>query len=237
MRSAAGAKAKPPPKKIIVKAKPPQPNPRQILGIKVKPPQKDKPEVASPSPDGQPHPPSPTKAEVEVALEPLPLFNRGEAPSARKKRRASKGKRSSSQETTSEGVNSKPERSQNLEDYSEYIREVVRANEGGCEDTPFEKMCQVTTKSFCQGLIDSLYPQKDIEVQVLTHTNNSFKAIIDSNDKELMELGEERDEAVLDAANAMSKVEALTEKIKELEGKLLALRSAGSTPNKRPCDS
>ncbi|CAM6126493.1 unnamed protein product [Calypogeia fissa] len=223
------------------------------------------------------------------------------------------------------------------------------ANEGGCKDTPFEKMCQVTTKSFCQGLIDSLYPQvyshsvellrwsrfmakeigrlhdqednhdlkckglqdtidglykektdedgnkqtlakeillerniaskaatetkrwqeevekekrnslqqagiivsqgdqirhkdnlmaqKDIEVQVLANTNKSFKAIMDSNDKELMELGEERDEAVLDAANATSKVEALTEKIKELEGKLLALRSAGGTPNKRPRDS
>ncbi|CAM6082071.1 unnamed protein product [Calypogeia fissa] len=52
-----------------------------------------------------------------------------------------------------------------------------------------------------------------------------------------MELGEERDEAVLDAANAMSKVEALTEKIKELEGKLLTLRAAGSTPNKRPRNS
>ncbi|CAM6082516.1 unnamed protein product [Calypogeia fissa] len=52
-----------------------------------------------------------------------------------------------------------------------------------------------------------------------------------------MELGEERDEAVLDTANATSKVEAFTEKIKELEGKLLALQSVGSTPNKRPCDS
>ncbi|CAM6082545.1 unnamed protein product [Calypogeia fissa] len=39
MRGAAGAKAKPPPKKIIVKAKSPQKgNPRQVLGIKVKPP-------------------------------------------------------------------------------------------------------------------------------------------------------------------------------------------------------
>ncbi|CAM6082515.1 unnamed protein product [Calypogeia fissa] len=38
MRGVARAKAKPPPKKIIDKAKPPQPNPRQILGIKVKPP-------------------------------------------------------------------------------------------------------------------------------------------------------------------------------------------------------
>ncbi|CAM6090003.1 unnamed protein product [Calypogeia fissa] len=346
MRGAAGAKAKPPPKKIIVKAKPPQPNPRQILGIKVKPPQKDKPEVVAPIPDGQPQPLSPTKAEIEVALEPLPLFNRGEAPLARKKQRAGRGKRSSSQETASGGVNSKPERSQNPEDYPEYIREVIRANEGGCEDTPFEKMCLVTTKSFCQGLIDSLYPQvhrhsakllrwsrfmakeigrlhdqednhdlkckslqetidrlskelegnkqsllkdvllerniaskavaetkrwqeevekekrnslqkaglilaqgdqirhkdtllaqKDIEIQVLTHTNNSFKAINDSNEKDLMELGEERDETVLDAANAMSKVEALTEKINELEGKLLTLRSVGSTPNKRPRDS
>ncbi|CAM6086507.1 unnamed protein product [Calypogeia fissa] len=109
MWGAAGAKAKPPPKKIIVKAKPPQPNPRQILGIK-----------------------------------------------------------------------------------------------------------------------------KDIEIQVLTNTNNNFKAIIDSNDKELLELGKERDEAVLDAANATSKVEALTEKIQELEGKLSALRSVGSAPNKRP---
>ncbi|CAM6127453.1 unnamed protein product [Calypogeia fissa] len=79
--------------------------------------------------------------------------------------------------------------------------------------------------------------KKDIEVQVLANTNKSFKAIMDSNDKELMELGEERDEAVLDAANATSKVEALTEKIKELEGKLLALRSACSTPNKRLRDS
>ncbi|CAM6104187.1 unnamed protein product [Calypogeia fissa] len=237
MRGAAGAKAKPPPKKIIVKAKPPQPNPRQTLRIKVKAPQKDKPKVAAPSPDGQPHPLSPTKAEVQVALEPLPLFNRGEAPWARKKRRASKGKRWSSQETTSQGVNSDPERSQNPEDYPEYIREVVRANEGECKDTPFEKMCQVTTKSFYQGLIDSLYPQKDIEIQVLTHTNNNFKAIINNNDKELMELGEERDEAVIDAANATSKVEALTEKIKELEGKLSALQSAGSTPNKRSRDS
>ncbi|CAM6126970.1 unnamed protein product [Calypogeia fissa] len=79
--------------------------------------------------------------------------------------------------------------------------------------------------------------KKDIEIQVLTNTNNSFKAIIDSNDKELLELGEERDEAVLDAANATSKVEALMEKITELEGKLLALRSAGSTPNKRSRDS
>ncbi|CAM6081970.1 unnamed protein product [Calypogeia fissa] len=112
MRGAAGAKAKPPPKKIIIKSKPPQPNPRQILGIK-----------------------------------------------------------------------------------------------------------------------------KDIEIQVLTLTNNNFKAIIDSNQKELMELGEERDEAVLNTANARSKVETLTEKITELEGKLSALRSAGSTPNKRPCDS
>ncbi|CAM6088806.1 unnamed protein product [Calypogeia fissa] len=220
------------------------------------------------------------------------------------------------------------------------------ANKGGCEDTPFEKMCQVTTKSFCQGLIDSLYPQvynhsvellrwsrfmakeigklhhqednhdlkckslqdtidrlskelegnkqsllkdvllerniaskaaaetkcwqekvekekrnslqqaglilaqgdqirhkdtllaqKDIEIQVLTNTNNSFKAIIDSNEKDLMELGEERDKAVLDVANATSKVEALTEKIKELEGKLSTLRSAGSTPNKRQCNT
>ncbi|CAM6086437.1 unnamed protein product [Calypogeia fissa] len=237
MRGAAGAKAKPPPKKIIVKAKPPQPNPRQVLGIKVKPPQKNKPEVVAPGPDGQPPPPSPTNAEVEVALEPLPLFNRGEAPLARKKRQANGGKRSSSQETASRGVNSKPERSQNPEDYPKYIREVIMANEGGCEDTPFEKMCQVTTKSFCQGLIDSLYPQKDVEIQVLTNTNNSFKAIIDSNEKDLMELGEERDKAVLDAANATSKVEALMEKIKELEGKLLTLQSAGSTPNKRPHDS
>ncbi|CAM6086639.1 unnamed protein product [Calypogeia fissa] len=77
--------------------------------------------------------------------------------------------------------------------------------------------------------------KKDIEIQVLTHTNNSFKANLDSNEKELMELGEERDKAVLDAANATSKVEALTEKIKELEGKILTLRSAGST--KRPRDS
>ncbi|CAM6104814.1 unnamed protein product [Calypogeia fissa] len=346
MRGAAGAKAKPPPKKIIVKAKPSLPNPRQTLGIKVKPPQKDKPEVAAPSPDGQQHPPSPTKTEVQVALEPLPLFNRGEALGAHKKRRASKGKRSSSQETTSKGVNSKPERSQNPEDYPEYIRKVLRANEGECEDTLFEKMCQVTTKSFYQGLIDSLYPQvhrhsaellwwsrfmakeigklhdqedkdelkckrlqetvdrlskemegnkqslvkevllerniaskaaaetkrwqeelekekrnslqqagiilaegdqirhkdtlltqKDNEIQVLTHTSNNFKAIIDSNDKELMELDEERDEAVLDAANATSKVEALTKKIKELKGKLSALRSGGNTPNKRPCDT
>ncbi|CAM6112855.1 unnamed protein product [Calypogeia fissa] len=179
-------------------------------------------------------------------------------------------KRSSSQETTSGGVNSNPDRSRKLEDYPEYIREVIVANEGGCEETPFEKMCQVTTKSFCQGLIDSLYPQeeaekektnsaqqagiivsqgdqirhkdhllaqKDVEIQVLTHTNNSFKANLDSNEKELMELGEERDEAVLDAANATSKMEALTEKIKELEGKLLTLRAAGSTPNKRPRNS
>ncbi|CAM6093950.1 unnamed protein product [Calypogeia fissa] len=121
MRGAAGAKAKPLPKKIIIKSKPSQPNPRQILGIKVKPPKKDKPEVVASGPDGQPQPPSPTKAEVEVALEPLPLFNRGEAPPARKKQRASRGKRSSSQETASEGVNSKPKRSQNLEDYPEYI--------------------------------------------------------------------------------------------------------------------
>ncbi|CAM6082253.1 unnamed protein product [Calypogeia fissa] len=141
MRGAAGAKAKPPPKKIIVKAKPPQPNPRQVLGIKVKPPQKNKPEVVAPGPNGQPQPPSPTNAEVEVALEPLPLFNWGEAPSARKKRRASRGKRSSSQETASWGANSKPERSQNPEDYPKYIREVIMANEGGCKDTPFEKMC------------------------------------------------------------------------------------------------
>ncbi|CAM6093938.1 unnamed protein product [Calypogeia fissa] len=85
MRGAVGAKAKPLPNKIIVKAKPLQPNPRQTLGIKVKPPKKDKPKVAAPSPDRQPHPPSPTKAEVQVAVEPLPLFNRGEAPQARKK--------------------------------------------------------------------------------------------------------------------------------------------------------
>ncbi|CAM6127519.1 unnamed protein product [Calypogeia fissa] len=295
MRGAAGAKAKPPPKQIILRTKPPQKgNPKQVLGIKVKPPQKDKSEVVAPGPGGQPQPPSPTNAEIEVALEPLPLFNRGEAPPARKKRRASRMKRSSSQETTSEGVNSNPDRSRKLEDYLEYIREVIVANEGGCEETPFEKMCQVTTKSFCQGLIDSLYPQvynhsvellrwsrfmakeigrlhnkednhdlkckglqdtidrltkelegnkqsllteKDIEIQVLIHTNNSFKANLDSNEKELMELGEERDEAVLDAANATSKMEALTEKIKELEGKLLTLRAAGSTPNKRPRDS
>ncbi|CAM6090638.1 unnamed protein product [Calypogeia fissa] len=96
MRGVVGAKAKPPSKKIIIKSKPPQPNSRQILGIKVKPPQKDKPEVAAPSPEGQAHPSSPTKAEVEVALEPLPLFNRGEAPPTRKKRRASRGRRSSS---------------------------------------------------------------------------------------------------------------------------------------------
>ncbi|CAM6085609.1 unnamed protein product [Calypogeia fissa] len=84
---------------------------------------------------------------------------------------------------------------------------------------------------------DHLLAQKDIEIQVLTHTNNSFKANLDSNEKELMELGEERDEAVLDAANATSKMEALTKKIKELEGKLSTLRAADSTPNKRPCDS
>ncbi|CAM6086392.1 unnamed protein product [Calypogeia fissa] len=83
MWGAAGAKAKPPPKQIIVKAKPPQKgNHRQTLGIKVKPPQKDKPKVVAPGPEGQPQPPSPTNAEVEVALEPLPLFNWGEAPSA-----------------------------------------------------------------------------------------------------------------------------------------------------------
>ncbi|CAM6089874.1 unnamed protein product [Calypogeia fissa] len=79
IRGAVGAKAKPLPKKIIVKAKPLQPNPRQILGIRVKPPQKDKPEVAEPSPDQQPHPPSPTEADVQVALDPLPLFNWREA--------------------------------------------------------------------------------------------------------------------------------------------------------------
>ncbi|CAM6094048.1 unnamed protein product [Calypogeia fissa] len=84
---------------------------------------------------------------------------------------------------------------------------------------------------------DTLLTQKDIEIQVLTHTNNNFKAIIDSNDKELMGLGVERDEMVLDAANATSKVEALTEKIIELEGNILALRFASSTPNKRPRDS
>ncbi|CAM6097588.1 unnamed protein product [Calypogeia fissa] len=84
---------------------------------------------------------------------------------------------------------------------------------------------------------DNLLAQKDIEVQVLTHTNNSFKANLDSNEKELMELGEEKDEAVLDAANATNKVEALTEKIKELEGKLSTLRAVSSTPNKRPRDS
>ncbi|CAM6086244.1 unnamed protein product [Calypogeia fissa] len=84
---------------------------------------------------------------------------------------------------------------------------------------------------------DTLLTQKDKEIQVLTHTSNNFKAIINSNDKELLELGEERDEAVLDAANATSKVEALTEKINELEGKLSALRSGGNTPNKMPCDT
>ncbi|CAM6089873.1 unnamed protein product [Calypogeia fissa] len=84
---------------------------------------------------------------------------------------------------------------------------------------------------------DTLLTQKDNKIQVLTYTSNNFKTIIDTNEKDLMELGEERDEAVLDAANATSKVEALTEKIKELEGKLSALRSAGSTPNKRPRDA
>ncbi|CAM6126255.1 unnamed protein product [Calypogeia fissa] len=86
MRGAAGAKAKPPPKQIILKTKPPQKgNPKQVLGIKVKPPQKDKSEVVAPGPGGQPQPPSPTSAERGVALEPLPLFNRGEAPPAQKK--------------------------------------------------------------------------------------------------------------------------------------------------------
>ncbi|CAM6083546.1 unnamed protein product [Calypogeia fissa] len=142
MRGAVGAKAKPPPKKIILKTKPPQKgNPKQVLGIKDKPPQRDKSEVVAPGPEGQPQPPSPTNAEIEVALEPLPLFNLGEAPSARKKRPASRRKRSSSQEMTSGGINSNPDCSRKLEDYPEYIWEVIVANEGGCEETPFEKMC------------------------------------------------------------------------------------------------
>ncbi|CAM6104207.1 unnamed protein product [Calypogeia fissa] len=81
---------------------------------------------------------------------------------------------------------------------------------------------------------DTLLVQKDNEIKVLTFTSNNFKTIIDSNEQELLELGEEKDEAILDVANATSKVEALTDKIKELEGKLLALRSGGNTPNKRP---
>ncbi|CAM6093925.1 unnamed protein product [Calypogeia fissa] len=159
MWGAAGAKAKPLPKKIILKAKPTQLNPRQTLGAKVKPTQRDKPDVAPPSPDYQPDPPTPTEAEVQVALEPLPLFNWGESPHPRMKRPASRGKQSSFQKTTSKGVNPKPERSRNPEDYPEYIREVVRANEVESADTPFEKMSEVTTKSLCQGLLDSLYPQ------------------------------------------------------------------------------
>ncbi|CAM6126343.1 unnamed protein product [Calypogeia fissa] len=209
MRGAAGAKAKPPPKKIIVKAKPPQKgNPRQVLGIKVKPPQKDKPEVVAPGPDGQPQPPSPINAEVEVAMEPLPLFNRGEAPSARKKRRASRGKRWSSQETTSRGVNSNPERSRKLEDYPEYIQEVIVANEGRCEETPVEKMCQVTTKSFCQGLIDSLYPQVySHSVELLRWSR--FMA------KEIGRLHNKEDNHNLKCKSLQDTIDCLT---KELEG-------------------
>ncbi|CAM6086318.1 unnamed protein product [Calypogeia fissa] len=195
------------------------------------------------------------------------------------KRPASKSKRPSFQETSFKEVNPKPKRSKNPEDYPKYIREVIKANKEEGDETPMEKMSQVTTKAFCQGLLNSLYPQvhrhsaellrwsrfmakevtklntqldelqqknnshqaivdqlykekKDNEIKVLTFTNTNFKTLIDNNEQEVLELNEEKDEAVLDAANATSKVEALMDKIKELEGKLLAMTS-GDTSNKR----
>ncbi|CAM6082278.1 unnamed protein product [Calypogeia fissa] len=74
--------------------------------------------------------------------------------------------------------------------------------------------------------------QKDNKIKVLTFTNTNFKTLIDNNEQEVLELSEEKDKAILDAANATSKVEALTNKIKELKGRLSAMRSR-DTSNKR----
>ncbi|CAM6084329.1 unnamed protein product [Calypogeia fissa] len=49
--------------------------------------------------------------------------------------------------------------------------------------------------------------------------------------REVLELNEEKDEAVQDAANANDKVEALTDRIKELKGKLSAIRSDNTSTN------
>ncbi|CAM6087888.1 unnamed protein product [Calypogeia fissa] len=79
---------------------------------------------------------------------------------------------------------------------------------------------------------DALLIQRDIEVQALTFANTNCKTIIDGLEKEVTELTEDRDDASQDALNAIDKVEALMNKIKELEGQLFVARSEG-TPSKR----
>ncbi|CAM6104271.1 unnamed protein product [Calypogeia fissa] len=78
---------------------------------------------------------------------------------------------------------------------------------------------------------NTLITQQDIEIQVLTVSNNNNKTLNDNLEKELSKLSEEQNEALQDASNTNDKVEAMTAKIKELKDKLVAMQSS-DTPNK-----